>query len=86
VVRNGSITFPAEATGILSLFCMGQAATGVTLKGLQYTLENGSLSADYPLGVSNHFIGKEATVQVRNGTLLAIYDRKNGLARVEEHG
>ena len=86
VVRNGSITFPAEATGILSLFCMGQAATGVTLKGLQYTLENGSLSADYPLGVSNHFIGKEATVQVRNGTLLAIYDRKNGFARVEEHG
>lgn len=82
-VRCGCMTFPAAAEGILSVFCMGEEATGVTIRGLQYTLENGVLSAHYPLGVSNHFIGKEAAVQVQKGTLLTVYDRKNGLARVE---
>lgn len=83
VVKDGKLLFPPTATGIVSVFCMGENATGVCIQGLQYALENGVLSAHYPLGVSNHFIGKEATVQVRQGTLLAIYDRKNGLARVE---
>ena len=78
VIRNTTVGFPAEADGILSLFCFGSDARGVTLKGLQYELENGSLSASFPLGVSNHFIGKSATITVTDGTLIALYDVKNG--------
>ena len=79
VVKDGEITFPAGATGIISVFCMGRDATGVTIEGLQYGLENGSLCAGFPLGVSNHFVGNPARISVKNGSLLVIYDRANGL-------
>ena len=78
VLRNGKLTFPAECGGILSVFCMGADATGVTIRGAQYELENGTLSAGFPLGVSNHFVGKEVTVAVEKGSLLLLWDRENG--------
>ena len=79
VLKNGTLRFPAEAEGILSVFCMGEDARGVTLTGLQYPLENGTLTPGFPLGVSNHFTGRPATVTVSKGNLLLIYDRRNGL-------
>ena len=78
-IRDASITFPAEADGILSVFCLGADAHGVTLTGLKYPLAGGTLTAGFPLGVSNHFVGQEATVCVENGCLLVMWDRKNGL-------
>jgi thiamine pyrophosphokinase len=78
VVKNGTLRFPAGATGIVSLFCLGADARGVTLEGLKYPLEDGTLTAGFPLGVSNHFIGTDATVSVRDGSLLVLWDRKNG--------
>ena len=79
VVKNEAILFPAEAEGILSLFCLGADAKGVTIRGLHYELEDGTLTPGFPLGVSNHFAGKKATVEVKDGSLLALWDRKNGL-------
>lgn len=79
VLKNGTIRFPATFEGIVSVFCMGADAEGVTIEGLQYPLENSTLSAGFPLGVSNHFIGKEAAITVKKGSLLILYDRKNGL-------
>lgn len=82
-LKNGRLIFPAEAEGILSVFCQGSDAAGVYLRGLQYPLTDTALSAHFPLGVSNHFIGQEATVEVRQGTLLCLWDRSNGLCRRE---
>ena len=79
LVKNGTIRFPAEATGIISVFCMGRDASGVTIDGLQYTVTDTVLSAGFPLGVSNHFIGQAAAITVKDGSLLVIYDRENGL-------
>ena len=79
VIKNETIRFAPSAEGILSVFCMGSDANGVTIAGLQYPLEKGTLSAGFPLGVSNHFTGKDASVSVENGSLLLLYDRKNGL-------
>ena len=79
VLHNGKITFPAEWAGILSVFCMGKDAEGVTIRGAKYELENGALTAGFPLGVSNHFVGKEVTVSVERGSLLLLWDRGNGL-------
>ena len=84
VICNGSLEFPQEATGILSLFCLGADATGVTLQGLKYPLEQGVLTAGRPLGVSNHFIGEKSVISVENGNLLAIWDRKNGFPICKE--
>ncbi len=78
VVQNGSIRFPASATGIISVFCLGRDAEGVSIQGLQYGLENGTLSAGFPLGVSNHFLGKSSQISVEKGSLLIIWDTRNG--------
>ena len=75
VVKDGKISFPAGKEGIVSVFCMGADAHGVTLKGLKYPLERGTLSAGFPLGVSNHFTGQAAEITVEKGSLLVIYDR-----------
>ena len=84
VLKNSVLTFPKSAKGILSVFCMGQDAEGVTLAGLKYTLTDGALSPGFPLGVSNHFIGQASTVSVKNGSLLLLYDRENGLPSRED--
>ena len=78
VVKNGGIRFPAGCEGTVSVFCQGPDAAGVTLRGLYYPLENGNLTAAFPLGVSNHFTGEEAEISVREGKLLVLWDRKNG--------
>ena len=76
VVKNGQITFPATAEGTISVFCMGADARGVDIEGLHYSLEKGMLSAGFPLGVSNHFVGKPARIRVEEGSLLVIYERE----------
>ena len=78
VVRDGSISFPAGATGTVSVFCMGPDAQGVTLEGLYYPLQNGTLTPGFPLGVSNHFTGANAKISVETGSLLVLWDRENG--------
>ena len=85
VVKNGTLIFPQTAKGILSVFCMGQDAEGVTLSGLKYELTDGTLTAGFPLGVSNHFTGKKATISVNNGSLLLLFDRENGLPIREDN-
>ena len=42
-------------------------------------LERGTLTPDFPLGVSNHFVGKSARITVHDGLVLALWDRNNGL-------
>ncbi len=81
VFRQETVTFPADWSGVISLFCLGSDADGVTLRGLKYPLENWRLTSGYPLGVSNHFLGREASVTVAQGSLLALWDRKNGLPK-----
>jgi len=79
VVKDGTLLFPAGCRGTVSLFCMGPDAHGVTLRGLYYPLEKGTLTSGFPLGVSNHFTEAEAVITVENGSLLVIWDRKCGL-------
>lgn len=69
-IYNGAITLPAKKRGILSVFCFGAEARGVTIDGAQYEVEDAVLTADFPLGVSNHFVGKPVQISVREGSLL----------------
>ena len=77
-VKNGALHFDAACTGIFSVFCMGADAEGVTIRGGKYDAENVTLSAGFPLGVSNHFEGRPVTVSVENGSLLVLWDTVNG--------
>ena len=79
VVKNGAIRFPAGREGNISLFCMGSNAEGVDILRLHYPLRNGTLTPGFPLGVSNQFVEKEATLSVAEGRLLVLWDLQNGL-------
>lgn len=78
-LQNGTMRFPAGCEGILSLFCSGADARDVCIGGMKYNLTHGVLSAGFPLGISNHFLGGKASVSVGSGTLIALWDRKNGI-------
>ncbi|MCD7765422.1 MAG: thiamine diphosphokinase [Lachnospiraceae bacterium] len=78
-ITNGKLSFSENAAGMISVFCMGEQASGVYEKGLKYTLEDAVLTCDRALGVSNEFIGEAGSVKVRSGTLLVMWDAKNGL-------
>lgn len=81
VIQEETVEFPQEAEGVLSLFCLGPDAEGVTLENLHYPLRDGTLTSGFPLGVSNHFVGKPARITVKKGSLLAFWDRKNGFPK-----
>lgn len=74
-----AVSFPEGKEGDFSLFCMGPDALGVTIEGLYYTVSDVTLSSGFPLGVSNHFTGAPVRVEAREGTLLALWERKAGL-------
>ena len=76
VIRNGEIRFPAEARGYLSVFCLGDAAEGVTEEGLKYQLDGYRMVKENPLGVSNEFTGIPSRVAVQEGTLLIIQEER----------
>ena len=70
-LTNGTLTLPVRAAGTLvSVFCHGAVAEGVTLRGLRYPLNRATLTADRALGVSNEYRDADASVTVENGTLL----------------
>lgn len=70
--KSGRLTLPARDRGMVSVFCMGDKARGVTLKGLKYTLDDADLTGSFPLGVSNEFIGEQADIEVKKGCLLVM--------------
>lgn len=72
VIQNEAVHFRKELEGYLSLFSLGKEAKGVTIRGLKYPLENYTLTNDYPIGISNEFIGEESTIQVEDGELVCM--------------
>lgn len=74
-VTNGKLRFNG-ATGRVSVFCFGDTASGVTLKGFEYNLDNAALEPFIPLGVSNSFNGNESEISVENGTLVVMWEDK----------
>lgn len=81
VVKEGTLRFPAGSSGLISVFCMGADAEGVTLRGLKYPLTDAKMTAGFPLGVSNEFTGTAASISVQKGSLLVLYPRKMGFPR-----
>ena len=71
---TGSLEFPGEQTGTVSVFCLGQEAL-VDIEGLKYSLKDGLLQPSFPLGVSNQFIGKKGKITAKKGTVLVIWEK-----------
>lgn len=72
VLQNEEVRLKDNLEGYMSIFSLGKEARGVTIKGMKYELDNATLTNDFPVGVSNEFIGKDALVKVEDGELLMI--------------
>ena len=76
VLKNESITLSGTPYSHLSLFAFGGEARGVSIRGAEYDAEGVTLTPSYPLGVSNRFLGGDVTLEVKDGTLLIIVEKK----------
>lgn len=72
VLQNESVQFQKSLEGYLSLFSLGKVAKGVTIKGMKYPLNDYTLTNDFPIGISNEFIGEPATISVEDGELVCM--------------
>ena len=71
---NNSLNIKPEKGATVSVFSLSEESRGVTLGGLYYPLRDAILRADTPLGVSNSALGEEATVSVKEGALLVMWE------------
>ena len=70
----GTFTIPANITaGTVSVFAAGDKAVGVCESGLEYSLNNATLTNRTSLGLSNELVGKRSTISVEKGTLYIFY-------------
>lgn len=72
VIKDAAVHFDAKRKGGVSVFSLSEKSEDVTIEGLFYEAKDISLTNGFPLGVSNHFTGKPATVSVKNGVLLIV--------------
>lgn len=78
VIKNTTIRFDEKCKGTISCFAYGSNAIGVSEQGLLYEINDTELNCNFPIGVSNEFMSKEATICVRNGSLCIIWETENG--------
>ena len=76
VIINGSIEFNESMNGFVSVFSLSDKSSGVTLEGLKYKMTDGELKNNFPLGVSNEFIGSKALIKVKEGCLLIVFPKE----------
>jgi len=79
VIKDTSITFDKNEKGIFSVFCIGDEASGVTISGAKYNVEDYTLTNTNPTGASNEFLGKQCVVSVEKGNLLIVWHGKASL-------
>lgn len=72
VLQNEAVHFNKNLEGYLSLFALGKEAKGVTIQGMKYTLDNYTMKNDFPIGISNEFIGEESVISVEDGELVCM--------------
>ena len=75
-VRNGAFSVPDSLTGSLAVFCNSGRAEGVTMTGVKYGMENGGMSGNRPIGVSNQFLGEGGSISVKDGSLILMWEEK----------
>ena len=74
VLEADSRVVKGTAGDSVSIFPLSGTATGVTLEGMAYPLENASLEPGDTLGFHNELVGKEARVSVEAGALLVAHE------------
>ena len=74
VIHNDTLVLPETAEGMVSVFSLSDRSEGVDILGMKYSMQDGVMTNNTALGVSNMLVGKEAHISVKNGTLLIIHE------------
>lgn len=74
-IIDDEIYMPARPGYKLSLLSHSDTCEGVTVTGVEYSLENHTLTSSYPLGVSNEFLDDDVYIKVKKGKLIIIMSR-----------
>lgn len=72
ILENETCILEKRNEGLVSVFAYGAVAEDVSIEGLLYEVSHVTLTAQFPLGVSNHWNGKDARITVGDGRLLLI--------------
>lgn len=72
IIKNEAVHFRKNLEGYLSLFSMVEESRGVTIEGMKYPLDKAVVRNDFPVGISNEFVGEAASVSVEDGTLVCM--------------
>lgn len=72
IIQNETVHFKKDMEGYLSLFSLGNQAKGVSIKGMKYNLEDYTMTNDFPIGISNEFVGEEAQITVKDGEIVCM--------------
>ncbi len=67
---QSSVVLPPLENHYFSLFALGGKVSGVYEQGAKYELEDATLHTDFPIGVSNEFVGKEVFISIKQGNAL----------------
>jgi thiamine pyrophosphokinase len=79
VLEGGSRTVAGDPRDSVSVFPFTGSASGVTLEGFGYPLENARLQMGDTLGFHNELAGRAASVSVQQGALLVIHEKSETL-------
>lgn len=79
VLTEGEHRFKKLENFTFSLFSLSNETTGVCEKGFKYTLDNATLTRDFPLGVCNEISEDYGRVSFENGRLLVVMSRKQNI-------
>ena len=67
--------YPRRDGWYFSLLSLSDTCTGVTITGAKYCLQNGTLHANFPLGISNEIVAERAEISLQTGMLLVLYTK-----------
>lgn len=73
-IKEDTISFNDSQKGNISVFSATDCCE-VSITGLLYPVDRAKVTYDFPLGVSNSFIGKKAEITIHKGTAIIIWDR-----------
>ncbi|MEA5136943.1 MAG: thiamine diphosphokinase [Candidatus Fimivivens sp.] len=77
LLKNGALDIPRRSAYTFSIFAYSGKAIGVTLKGMQYPLNDAVVTETFPIGLGNHIIEPVGRVSVLDGMLLVVESKIN---------
>lgn len=76
LIDNTSRRFKKREGFYFSVFSYSEKCTGVCISGAEYNLSNGTITNDFPIGVSNHIKEAFAELSIKSGCMLVIESKE----------